>query len=249
MTLVWLYAVRLGGADRVPAGPGVDGEHPRLVAEGPLVAVVGTVREEEFDEAALARAMEDLGRIERLARAHHAVIVEAAADLPTAPLRLATVYRDDEAVGRMLRERAAEFGTVLERVRDRREWGVKVYVDAKPDAPAEEPAPTGNPGTAYLLRRRAARDRGAQARERARAVADRIDDTLAEVAAGAHRMKPQDARLSGREQEMVLNATYLVDVADEEEFRAALAAVGADGATVELTGPWPPFSFATLGDS
>jgi hypothetical protein len=249
MSLVWLYAVRLGAADRPPAGPGVDGESPRLVVEGPLVAVVGTVREEEFDEAALARAMEDLGRIERLARAHHAVIVEAAADEPTAPLRLATVYRDDEAVARMLRERADEFAQVLERVRDRQEWGVKVYVDAKPDAPAEEPTSSGKPGTAYLLRRRADRDRGAQARERARAVADRIDETLAGVAAGAHRMKPQDARLSGRTQEMVLNATYLVDAAAEEEFRAALAGVDAEGATVELTGPWPPFSFATLGAS
>jgi hypothetical protein len=248
MSLVWLYAVGLGGPDRPPAGPGVDGEAPRLVVEGPLVAVVGSVREEEFDEAALARAMEDLSRIERLARAHHAVIVEAAAEVPTAPLRLATVYRDDEAVARMLRERAVEFGTVLERVRDRREWGVKVYVDAKPEPAAEEPAPSGTPGTAYLLRRRADRDRGAQARERARAVADRLDERLAEVAAGAHRMKPQDARLSGREQEMVLNATYLVDVAGEEEFRAALAAVEAEGATVELTGPWPPFSFAALGE-
>jgi hypothetical protein len=248
VSLVWLYAVRRGEAE-APAGPGVDGEAPRLVAEGPLVAVVGTVREEEFDEAALARAMEDLGRIERLARAHHAVIVQAGAGLPTAPLRLATVYRDDEAVAAMLRERAAEFGAVLDRVRDRREWGVKVYVDAKPDAPAEEPELSGRPGTAYLLRRRADRDRGARARERARAVADRIDETLARVAAGAHRMKPQDARLSGREQEMVLNATYLVDVAGEEEFRAALAGVAAEGATVELTGPWPPFSFATLGES
>lgn len=250
MSLVWLYAVRLGGADRPPAGPGVDGESPRLVVEGPLVAVVGTVREEEFDESALARAMEDLGRIERLARAHHAVIVEAAAAEPTAPLRLATVYRDDEAVAQMLRERAVEFGTVLERVRDRREWGVKVYVDAKPEAPAEEPAASSErPGTSYLLRRRADRDRGAQARERARAVADRLDDTLAQVAAGSHRMKPHDARLSGREQEMVLNATYLVDTDGEDGFRAALAAVEAEGATVELTGPWPPFSFATLGES
>ncbi|MCE3553100.1 GvpL/GvpF family gas vesicle protein [Pseudonocardia sp. RS11V-5] len=249
MSLVWLYAVRLGGADRPPAGPGVDGERPRFVAEGPLVAVVGTVREEEFDEAALARAMEDLGRIERLARAHHAVIVETAAEEPTAPLRLATLYRDDEAVARTLRERADEFGRVLERVRDRQEWGVKVYVDAKPEAAAEEPASSGKPGTAYLLRRRADRDRGAQARERARAVADRIDETLARVAAAAHRMKPQDARLSGRAQEMVLNATYLVDAAAEEDFRAALAAVEAEGATVELTGPWPPFSFATLGES
>ncbi|MFR9806761.1 GvpL/GvpF family gas vesicle protein [Pseudonocardia sp. RS010] len=248
MSLVWLYAVRRGGAD-APAGPGVDDERPRLVAEGPLVAVVGTVREEEFDEAALARAMEDLRRIEALARAHHAVIVEAAGERPTAPLRLATVYRDDEAVARMLRERAAQFDAVLDRVTDRREWGVKIYVDAKPDAPAEDPSPSGRPGTAYLLRRRADRDRGARAREQARAVADRIDETLAQVAAGAHRMTPQDPRLSGREQEMVLNATYLVDVAGEEEFRAALAGIEAEGATVELTGPWPPFSFATLGDS
>jgi hypothetical protein len=194
--------------------------------------------------------MEDLGRLERLARAHHAVIVEAAAEEgPTAPLRLATVYRDDQAVARMLRERAAELGAVLERVRDRREWGVKVYVDAKPEMPAEEPASSDRPGTSYLLRRRADRDRGARARERARAVADRLDERLTQVAAAAHRMTPQDARLSGRPQEMVLNASYLVDRGDEEEFRAVLAGVGSEGATVELTGPWPPFSFAALEQS
>jgi hypothetical protein len=230
MSLVWLYAVR-GAAAAAPTRTGVDGEEPRLVVHGELAAVVGTVSEQGFDEQALAAAMDDLPRIERLARAHHGVIAEAAEAGPVAPLRLATVYRDDAAVA-------------LERVRGRREWGVKVYVDAKAEAPAAEPAAEDRPGTSYLLRRRAQRDRGVAAAERARRVADTLDAALAAVAQSAIRLKIQDARLSGRTQDMVLNATYLVDTAAEEDFRAVLAGIEGDGATVAVTGPWPPFSFA-----
>jgi hypothetical protein len=243
MSLVWLYAVR-GAAAAAPTRTGVDGEEPRLVVHGELAAVVGTVSEQGFDEQALAAAMDDLPRIERLARAHHGVIAEAAEAGPVAPLRLATVYRDDAAVARMLAERSSDLAAVLERVRGRREWGVKVYVDAKAEAPAAEPAAEDRPGTSYLLRRRAQRDRGVAAAERARRVADTLDAALAAVAQSAIRLKIQDARLSGRTQDMVLNATYLVDTAAEEDFRAVLAGIEGDGATVAVTGPWPPFSFA-----
>ncbi|WP_103380295.1 GvpL/GvpF family gas vesicle protein [Pseudonocardia dioxanivorans] len=245
MSLVWVYAVRDGDADDPPAVSGVDGERPRVVAAGTLGAVVGTVADEGFDEAGLAAAMEDLARLETLARAHHAVVVEAGSAGAVAPVRLATVFRDDEAVVAMLRERADEFEAALDRVRGRREWGVKVYADARAggdDSPA--PAPGDRPGTAYLLRRKADRDRGAAGRERARAVAESVADAAGTHAVDVRRFALQDARLSGRNEEMVLNATFLVDETQEAEFRAAVTGAG-DGATVELTGPWPPFSFAT----
>ena len=44
----------------------------------------------------------------------------------------------------------------------------------------------------------------------------------------------------------MLNGTYLVNTADVDDFKAAVAAVDQDipGITLEITGPWPPYSFA-----
>lgn len=242
--LVWLYAIRLGGLD-APAGPGVDGEPPRLLIEGDLVAVVGTVAARRFDEAALAASMEDLGRLEGLARAHHAVVVEAGRERPTAPVRLATLYRDDAAVRRLLADRAADLLRVLRRVAGHREWGVKVYVgpEVAQDAPALPAPDAGRPGTSYLLRRRETRDRDGRRREHARESAESLHAALVERSAAAHRFALQDARLSGRAEEMVLNAGYLVADEREEAFRAAVAESAPERIRVELTGPWPAFSF------
>lgn len=45
---------------------------------------------------------------------------------------------------------------------------------------------------------------------------------------------------------MVLNGTYLVDDERRDEFADAVAAARTqfDGLQLELTGPWPPYSFA-----
>jgi hypothetical protein len=64
-------------------------------------------------------------------------------------------------------------------------------------------------------------------------------------------LAPQDAALSGRREEMVLNATYLVRRVDEEAFSRAVAegsTAAGDAIQIVPTGPWPPFSFATVAD-
>ena len=55
-----------------------------------------------------------------------------------------------------------------------------------------------------------------------------------------------DRSLSGRDAWTVLNGTYLVDKSSVDEFRAAVAAVDeqSTGIELEITGPWPPYSFA-----
>ena len=49
---------------------------------------------------------------------------------------------------------------------------------------------------------------------------------------------------------MVLNGAYLVDREREAELSAALdelAELAGDGVRLELTGPWPAFTFADAG--
>ncbi|TDB75693.1 gas vesicle protein GvpFL, partial [Actinomadura sp. KC216] len=146
-TAVYLYGVARGlDPDALRGAAGVAGAPVRGVVEGALTALVSTVRLEEYGEAALRANLEDLAWLEATARAHHAVVDRAAHAAPTAPVAIATIYRDDARVAEVLAEQSARFGAVLDGVAGRSEWGVKAYAVPATDPEAREedvPEPGG----------------------------------------------------------------------------------------------------------
>lgn len=245
----WLYAVTAAPEDgTLPRGlTGVADEPVRLVESAGLAAVVGSVPLEDFGEDALRDHLEDLEWLERTARAHHRVINGAAGHGQVIPLRFATLYHDDDRVRAMLRERRDDFTATLRRVAGRTEWGVKAYVDPRSFLPDPE-EPTGaeeSPGTAYLLRRRAQRQDQETAHLRATERAEEIHASLAALAVATAAHPPQDSALAAYEGWMVLNNSYLVPDALGEEFTALVTDLGKryPAITLEVSGPWPPYSF------
>ncbi len=253
---VWLYAVVHGlDQDRLGGVRGVGDEPVRTVAEGDLVAVVGTVDLREFGEEPLRQHLEDLAWLETVARTHHRVIDTVAAAGPTVPIQLATVYRDDARIGALLAERRADFTDALRRVAGHTEWGVKAFGDpdafsAAPES-ADTAAATGGPGTAYLQRRRAQRSARENALQRASALAEEIHRTLGDLATAARSHPARDTRLAGEQAWMVLNASYLVDDARTDEFNAAVERLASEHPDLRLavSGPWPPYSFADASEA
>ncbi|WP_367322937.1 GvpL/GvpF family gas vesicle protein [Streptomyces sp. HUAS ZL42] len=229
--------------------PGVTGTAVTLAHAGALAAAVSAVPWEEFSEAALKVRLEDLGWLEATARAHHLVIERLAAYTTVLPLRLATVYLDDDRVREMLSDRQEAFTALLDRLADHVEWGVKVYAEAPPAQSAASegrPADEPNPGRAYLRQRRYQR----QAREETwRAAEEAVRRTEAQavgLAVERARHRPQQGDLARESGENVSNDAYLVPRHLTEEFRSRMqhAADGLPGVRVEVTGPWAPYSFA-----
>lgn len=258
-TGTYVYAISRGlDPGRLRGLSGVTGAPVRAVEHVGLAALVSTVDLTEFGEEPLRRNLEDLGWLEATARAHHRVVDAAAGSTPVAPLRLATVYRGDERVRELLGERREAFAAALSRVAGRTEWGVKAYADpgAFTGETAEDAGRPGTatggarPGTAYLLRRRSQWRSREEGQRGAAARAEEIDAALRGVAVASRRHRPQDPRLSGHEGWMVLNGAYLVDDARTEDLRSAVARLGDEnpGVRLELTGPWAPYSFATIDE-
>ncbi|MFE9954818.1 GvpL/GvpF family gas vesicle protein [Micromonospora sp. NPDC005299] len=243
-TAVWLHGVVAGTA--TPAGlPGIAGTPVRAVAAAGLVAVVSDAPLSEYGEAALRRNLEDLAWLERAARAHHAVVDALSRSGAVVPARLATVHRDDDRVARVLVERHDELAGTLARLAGRAEWGVKGYVVPGATPRVEEPADGGGAGAAYLRRRRAQLTAREEGQRVAADGAAAVHAALAGYAVAARRHAPQDRRLSGAPTAMVLNGAYLVD-RDRWDGFAGLARELAEQhpeLRLELTGPWPPYSF------
>jgi hypothetical protein len=253
---VWVYAVGAAPFPGLPEATGVGGEDIRVIEAAGLFAVVGSVSLAEFGEEPLRRKLDDLASLEVIARSHHRVVDSAATvkRRHVIPARLATMCHDDSSVSAMLVERRRDFTAVLEQTAGCTEWGVKVYAARSPSADRQSSAPRAadgsqSPGRAYLQRRRAQLSAADEARAAALAGAEEVFSALRRISRSARRHAPHEANLSGRQESMLINAAYLVTEESSDAFADAVSAL-ADAypdVRLELTGPWPPYSFSEVG--
>jgi gas vesicle protein GvpL/GvpF len=276
-TGVWTYAITERGHLSGPDGEvdlswltGVGEAKVRTTTCSGLTALVSDVSLAEYGEAALRENLENLHWLDEVAREHHYVIYAAGRLFPLLPVRLATIYRGDAAVSAALTTRRGQLLDALRRVSGRVEWGVKAYAASEPDAAPEldtaerapaarelaglgadrDAGPESGAGLAYLKRRRAQLTSVRESRVAAVNAAQAVHAGLTACAAFTRLRPPQSVQLSGVRLPMLLNAAYLLDAADGATFTAAVAgqATAHPELRIELTGPWPPYSFADDDD-
>lgn len=227
-----------------------------LVREGTLAAVASKVPLEVFTEEGLRETLSDPAWLEPRIRAHEQVLEAALAVTSVVPFRFCTLFRSDDALRAFLGERRNELREALRSVEGKIEIGVKGFLSgdrfaesfAERDEAARglrERAASAQGGRAYLERRRLEQ---LLAREVERFKADAAHDIHNRLLASANDgvLNPTQSReVSGREDEMFMNAAYLVDrgQAFEPEVEALASEYQERGVTLERTGPWPPYNF------
>jgi hypothetical protein len=246
---LWAYGAVKGDAPGPSGCPGVDPAHQvELIRHAGLAAVVSPVPVDAFGEASLQESLEDLERLERLARAHNDVLQAALQHGAVVPFRICTIYESATRVKEMLACERIRLTAVLERIGGMAEWGVKVYANGGggPEAAPSQPAS----GTDYLRRRRAERDAAAIAQRTVDSAVEDLHTRLRRRAADAVLHPPQPPELSAHWGAMVLNAAYLVADGDADAFGALIAALAAGqrsaGLDLVLTGPWPAYNFTEV---
>ena len=214
--MLYLYAL----SEPPTTAPGVRGIDDTLVA----IERVGGIDAVVSD---LARARVEPSEHAILA---HARVVDQAAEANEAvlPARFGRGFEDAATLRSAVNESAAELAQGLELVRGCAELALRVLA---PGDRAPEPSATGSD----YMRARLDRQR------RAERLADELHEPLAAIARAA-------TKSVGAGSELVLSAAYLVPRQAVDEFNARVAELGAEhpGVTLACTGPWPPYSFATV---
>jgi hypothetical protein len=228
---------------------GISGARVRTLDRDGIGCVVSTVSLDEFGEQELAANLNELPWLERVAREHDTVVRAAAQLTTTAPLRMATVCRDDAAALAKLDELGSRATAVLDRLDGRVEWGVKAYATAR-QAPVPVAA-SATSGADYLRRRKQESVERQAAVAAATAQAESVYTALAGDSVAGRRHRVQDRQLTGVDEPMLLNAAFLVEHGEAQRFTNALDALAERYAAIRLerTGPWPPYSFASLDPS
>jgi hypothetical protein len=259
--LVYAYAVLRRTPEAAAATAhlrGVAGEPIHLVTPavtGPQLAfAVGHVPPADYADAPLQAHLDDLDWLESTVRSHHAVVAAlVASGTAVLPLRLATVYRDEDTARQALDTRRGYFLSLLDRLTGHVELGVKIY--ATPDItppesgtePEQDPVTGLGVGRAYQVIRRRRQRRNDDAWRTVTLAAAHLTDTAGALAVDRVAHTPERGSLAGSAPGTNIgNDAYLVPKDRVAAFRTGIlaAARGVPGLRVEISGPWAPYSFA-----
>lgn len=219
-----LHAIADGPLADPPLG--VRGAPLEFVGSGSLGAWASRV---EGDSATRDDALE-----------HHRVVEALCARQPCLPVRFGTRVADPEAARKVLLARSDELGASLHRIGARRELAVTLLWADAPAQPGRGHAVASTPGRAYLDGKRAAYAADAERRAAAEALAGRLEAELAADQADVRHAFCPSAQVA-------LSTAILAPAGEAEAMkeRVVRVASGLGGVRAVVSGPWPPYTFAS----
>lgn len=218
---------------------GVDGLHQvEALPCGEFVCWVSPV-----DHVAFSRELEgNMENLEWLALhgvRHQQVVAEIAEQETIVPARFATLFSSEGALRKDVEARAAALKKVFARIADSDEWGVKVLVEEQPPVAGSKSSAAS--GRDYLQQKAA----------RMAKKPERNDAELQELAAALEKAANGSApagKVSGSQPGLLWQATFLVPRSRRKQWEAVLQRFVKQWQgkrRIEVTGPWPPYSFVS----
>lgn len=249
---------------------GIDGKRDVFtIIHRELEAVVSRICISKFTSEEIQRkAVEDINWIKEKAVIHEEVIEEAmrGADgsVNVIPMRFGIIFKDKTGLKETLDRDYAKMRRLLNRIRGKQEWSVKVYLmdserfelmvkEKNEGIRLKEKEMASMPeGMAYFMEEELKETILNEVNKELDAISNNIFGKLREDAAESVKTKILDREMTGRTERMVLNAAFLIHTNKVDLFKKTLDDIDEDvktkGIHLEYSGPWPPFNFTSFGE-
>src|SRR5580765_2191993 len=143
---------------RVPAGLPGAGPVRLLDLEKGLFIAVADLPLAKYNESAISSGLANLDWVSRVAVAHEAVVESFVAAKAVLPMKLFTIFKSDERAFEHVRSQRARIATLVKRVANQQEWGVRVVLDRTLAAAAPKKKVAVRTGASYLAQKKVQRD-------------------------------------------------------------------------------------------
>jgi hypothetical protein len=256
--LYYVYGVVGASVETATAPQGIDGAAVNLISEGEVAALSTSVSADDYAPAKVEASTADVDWVSERATAHDRVLTWASDVGPVIPFPMWTLFSDAKGVRSMLAKRMHELQLTFERIRDGREFIVRVYVQAAvlkghlaehndELTSLQAQAASATPGQKYLLERKIENLRRDAGRDLTGKVANEIHGALSGAAMETVREQPVNSGAPREQGRAILNASFLVAPDRVVEFQRQLTAMvnkyERSGFKFDFTGPWPPYHF------
>ena len=251
--MIYVYCVTRENV--LPRTEGVDGTRRFAVASSDGVCAVYTpVSADEFSQEVIDRRAGDLEWLGAIGYRHQDVVADLMKQTAIVPLRAFTLFSSEEALRSYLHEHAEALQKVLERLDGKQEWTLRVELEPSKWSESlasrvaslralQEEIDSAAPGKAFLLRKKLDDEKKRSSKEAEQQVVAEIErlvldklrcETVAETRERRDGAFPQINVLINRDEESIL----------QELHQTLTDRYAAEGVTLGLTGPWPPYTFA-----
>jgi len=223
-----------------------------------LYAVTSKVKESEFGEEGLKKNMADLEWVKANASTHEKIIEQVMANADVIPFKFGTLFNTDDSLKAMLEEYSEEFKTILRKLKDKEEWGVKIYCDTnklKESVINNEPEilkiegeiKSSPPGKAFFLEKKKTELLAQEVNRKINEYSQESFQLLEELSFEARINKLLPKEVTEREDDMVLNSAFLVGKNEVGDFINMVDTLKMHyenkGFFIDCTGSWPPYNF------
>jgi len=256
--LIYIYCI----ADSPLRPEEVSGlETLKSLAFGGFYAIVKSVSPDNFSEENLKRNFSDLAWIDVHAREHIRIISEVMKNSTVIPFKFGTIFNSAESLAGFIRDYSGSLAENIEHLKGKEEWSVKIYCDrpvlnqqivgiSDDVRNLEEEIQKSMPGKAFLLKRKKVEVVEKEVEKIMRICGQSCYDELAEISTSTKINNILPKELTERTDDMILNVSCFVNQEKVNEFLEAVEQSQGKykntGLTVEVSGPWPPFSFINI---
>jgi hypothetical protein len=262
-TGIYLYCFTRTDPALPLAGAGIDDTHQIFRHScGDVTAVISEVSLEEFcGEIAEAR-LQDLSWVAPRARRHEEIIEKIMRHAPVLPVRLGTIFSSVHSLTSRMQRHHDAVARFLEEVTDRDEWVIKGIINmekardaavAAAIAKKTEQLQALSPGLRYLEEQRIRKTAEKEFHLWLGAILNSMNKELKSYAADLCERRLQTREVTGSDHEMVANWAFLVPRENVRDLTARISTINSayesEGLSLELSGPWPPFSFSPALDT
>ena len=265
---LYLYCIREKTEDAPAISErGIDGKGEVFaLAYRELEVFVSKVSMEEFSsEEIQKKAKEDLSWIKEKAIIHEKIIEEAMRRddkvLSLIPMRFGIIFKEVEKLEKTLNEDYSRIKEVLDRIRDKQEWSVKVYLKDRKKIEQmikeksevikekEKEIASLSEGMAFFMEEELKDVISKEVNKELDNIAEDLFESLSKQAAASVKSKILEKELTGRREPMVLNSAYLIPREKIENFKKEAEGLNqkiqAKGFYLEHSGPWPVYNFTS----
>jgi hypothetical protein len=229
-----------------------------------LFAVVSEVLAEEFGEDMLKKNLNDITWLESKVKTHEKIIEKVMGQTTVIPFRFATIFKTEDSLKTMIEKFLDGFRDILNRLLGQEEWGVKIYCDMEKFKATvvkensqilkmEEEIKSSGIGKAYFLNKKKEELINDIANKTITGYRIEIREALQEQSSAACPMMLLPKEITGRKDEMVMNAAFLVDKTKLNDFIESIKYLKVKyedaGLDFDYTGPWPPYNFCQVNSN
>ncbi len=221
---------------------------------GGISAVYSPVDQEQFSQDAIDRRANDLEWFGSIGYRHQQVVSEIMKSSAVVPLRAFTLFSSEDALRQYLEENKDVLRKTLARLDGKQEWTLRVEFDPERWSAAlssrveslrklEKELEAASSGKGFLLKKKLADERKRVSHQAEDQIVSDIErtvmgrlacETIAESREQRDGAFPQINVLLNRDEDAVL--TEIHQMLNDR--------YAADGVTVSVSGPWPPYTFA-----